>query len=64
MYGSVVAVGRETKGETVKGTCSRSGWEPRLVSNLSSSVETVCVLTVLVHGDCICKYSARKGVRW
>lgn len=29
VYGSGVAVGRERKGETVNGTCARSGWGSR-----------------------------------
>ena len=28
VYGSVVAVGKETNGETVSGTCARRGWGP------------------------------------
>lgn len=28
MYGRVVEVGRETNGDTVKGTCASRGWEP------------------------------------
>lgn len=28
VYGRVVAVGRETNGETVRGTCAKRGWVP------------------------------------
>lgn len=28
VYGRVVWVGRERNGETVRGSCARSGWDP------------------------------------
>ena len=34
MYGNVTAEGREMNGDTVNGTCARSGWDPGEVSKI------------------------------
>lgn len=49
VYGRVVAVGREMKGETVKGICASNGWDP--VNDINCSSYTHSSMTYVYHAS-------------
>ncbi len=51
VYGRVGAVGSEMKGETVRGTWERRGWDPGSVSTVPSSTLYVSLTMIVVHHE-------------
>lgn len=49
VYGSVVAVGKETNGETVSGTCASRGWGPVHTVSVCRGGGTSAAPTIIMH---------------
>lgn len=51
VYGRVGAVGSEMKGETVRGTWERRGWDPGSVSTIANNNLHVSLTMIVVHDE-------------